>query len=107
MKVRVVGGDRGYNGGRGWSQMADLGEGNRFGRSASLEMARRHRKKPRKTAVAIEINDQKAIVGSNYGGAGGGDGYGSIAGCEEVTKPVRWSEEGRRLNGGKLKWLWH
>lgn len=71
---------------------------------ASPKEVRRRRKIPSKT-MAVETDNKNVVADGHCGGAGGSDGYGSIAGNVVVTiMLVWWLEEGRRLVAGDSKW---
>lgn len=60
-----------------------------------LEEACQHRKLARTAVVVVRNHEQNSPVGGYCGNDNGGDGYGSVAGCEvAMVVPIRWLEDG-------------
>lgn len=79
-------------------------QGERSGGLASLEVARLHRKIPRKKVAVVETGKENVIFSSQRGDAGVGAGPRSITGREVImVVPVQWLKA-RRLTGGSPKW---
>lgn len=62
--------------------MEDHGNGNQYGWLASIEVPR-PKKGSRKANAEVRNDEQNASSVVDYGGASGGDGYGSIAGSRQ------------------------